>query len=530
MKFNHKIFLMPLVTALAFSLIFGLTQRAANRSAETIDRIRDEFFHALELSHDLEKDLLTIRQLLTTAVTNADDDQVTAADTVAVHFSQTVAGCLGVPRLQKMLAPLQVEFDEYFGLARTTTLEMIQQDLEDLDFQPGFLEQVGLMNQRYEKLNRDLTVVVEQTNQQLVDAIEQMDQRIGRVQRVMNLTSLVFLGVLILISILVIAAVVRPVDRMSKVAQAIAGGNLGLSLDHRSNDALGELADSIRDMQASLIRDIARREKAEADLIAAQGQIIQSEKMAVLGELVAGLAHELNTPLGTLASSADVVDRGRRIIQEKCSAGSDLQEVKADPRFIKAMLALENGVAGMTTASGRINDLVTGLKAFSQLDQAEIQQTDMDEVLQNIFHLTDGGLPEGVKLELDLGAKAPILGYPAQLNQFLLGLIMHAARDITPAGTVTVSTRLIADQVQITVTDTGCGYEPEALRALFKPGFQSDTQRVRMDWEMITVQSIVDRHRGSLAAESVPGQGTTYVINLPVWSGNSDDLPEEEQG
>ena len=182
------------------------------------------------------------------------------------------------------------------------------------------------------------------------------------------------------------------------------------------------------------------------------------------------------------------------------------------------------------TNDSRLIEQVQGLKGILNVAQVVVSSLELDEVLQNIFHLTDGGLPEGVKLELDLGAKAPILGYPAQLNQFLLGLIMHAARDITPAGTVTVSTRLIADQVQITVTDTGCGYEPEALRALFKPGFQSDTQRVRMDWEMITVQSIVDRHRGSLAAESVPGQGTTYVINLPVWSGNSEDLPEEEQG
>jgi signal transduction histidine kinase len=528
MKFNHKIFLMPLVTALAFSLIFGLTQRATNRGIETIERIRDEFFHALELSHDLEKDLLTIRQLLTTAVTNADEDQVAAADTVAAHFRQTVAGCLGVPGLQELLAPLHVEFDGYFDLARLTTLEMIQQDLEALDFQPGFLERVGLMNERYEKLNRELTAVVEITNRQLEDAIGQMGERVGLVRRVMNLTSLVFLGVLVLISILVIAAVVRPVNRMSRVAQAIAGGDLGLSLEHQSKDALGELADSIRDMQASLIRDIARREKAEAHLIAAQGQIIQSEKMAVLGELVAGLAHELNTPLGTLASSADVVDRGRRIIQEKCATGSDLQEVVTDARFIKALQALEQGVVGMSAASGRIDDLVTGLKAYSQLDQAELQQTDVDEILQNIFPLTEGGLPAGVRLEMDLGAKAPILGYPAQLNQLTLGLIMHAARDIAPPGTVTVKTQLIADQVQIMVTDTGCGHEPEALRALFKPGFQADTQRMRMDWEMITVQSIVDRHRGSLAAESVPGQGTTYVINLPVWSGISKDLPEGE--
>jgi signal transduction histidine kinase len=530
MKFNHKIFLMPLVTALAFSLIFVLTKRATDRSAETVGRIQDEFFHALELSHDLEKDLLNIRQLLTGAVTNADEDQVAAADTVAGHFRQTVAGCRGVPGLEAKLSPLLAEFDAYFQLARLTTLEMINQDLEQLDFQPGFLERVASMNRRYAQLEHNLTEVVKETNEELEAAIDRMGQRIGRVRRVMNLTSLVFLGVLVLISVLVIAGIVRPVHRMSKVAQAIAGGDLGLSLEHRSNDALGELADSFRDMQSSLIRDIARREKAEADLIAAQGQIIQSEKMAVLGELVAGLAHELNTPLGTLASSADVVDRGRRIIREKCRSGADLQELTADPRFQKAMLALENGTAGLSAAADRIGDLVAGLKAFSQLDQAELQQAVIDEILENIFHVTEGGLPEGVQLELDLGAAAPILAYPAQLNQMLLGLIMHAARDITPPGTVTVQTRVIADQVQVIVADTGCGYEPDALRALFKPGFQADTQRVRMDWDMITVQSIVDRHHGSLAAESRPGEGTTYVINLPVWSRKGQETRGQEAG
>ena len=122
MKFNHKIFLMPLVTALAFSLIFVLTQRASNKSAETVNRIRDEFFHALNLSHDLEKDLLDVRQLLTSAINLADEDQVAAADTVALHFRQTVAGCLGVPGLAEKLGPLQKEFDDYFDLARSTTL------------------------------------------------------------------------------------------------------------------------------------------------------------------------------------------------------------------------------------------------------------------------------------------------------------------------------------------------------------------------------------------------------------------------
>ena len=141
--------------------------------------------------------------------------------------------------------------------------------------------------------------------------------------------------------------------------------------------------------------------------------------------------------------------------------------------------------------------------------------------MTNTAKLVDRNLPAGVELRLELGETTPILGYPAQLNQLFLSLMMHAIRDITAPGHVTVKTEQIADQVQITVRDSGCGYEPDALQALFKPGFKSDSSRVRMDWEMITVGSIVDRHGGSLAAESVPGQGTTYVINLPVWSKES---------
>jgi len=321
-------------------------------------------------------------------------------DTVAAHFRETIAGCAGVPGLESRLAPMQEEFDDYFEIARISTREMIAQDLMDLDFPPGFLDRVALMNQRYDKLNRDLIQVVAETNEHMARAIDRMGVRIDRVRWIMNVTSIVFLGVLVLLSILVTAAIVRPVHRMSKVAQAIAGGDLGQSLDHQSNDALGELADSIRDMQAALIRDIARREKAEADLIAAQGQIIQSEKMAVLGELVAGLAHELNSPLGTLASSADVVDRSRKIIQEKCAAGTDLEEVRTDPRFQRAILALGNGIHGMGAASDRINELVTGLKAFSQLDKADFQQTDLNEGLRNTLNLVDREFPEGVELKL----------------------------------------------------------------------------------------------------------------------------------
>jgi signal transduction histidine kinase len=514
MKFKHKILLSPLLTALAFALLFGITLRASNRSSQTITRIQDEFFHALELSHDLEVDLLTIRHLLTEAVTNGNEDLLEDAIEVADRFRTTIDGCREVPALADQLGPLKVEFDAYFELARLTTLRMLDQNMElDLDFDESLYIDIGQMNSSYAELESHLAQVVDDNNDQLEAAIVKTRDGLIRSRRVMNITSILFLALLVILSIGVSASVLRPVHRMSRVAKSIAGGDLGKELEFDSKDELGELADSFRDMQAALIRDIARREQAEADLISAQGQIIQSEKMAVLGKLVAGLAHELNTPLGTLASAADVTDRSRLIIREKFSVDG---EGAADPRLQRALTALDQGVVNMTAASQRIDELVTGLRSFSQLDKAEYQLTDINEGMTATLNLAASQIPEGVEVIRELGEIEPILGYPAQLNQLFLGLIRHAVQDVEAPGTVTVTTAMGEDRVRVTVADTGCGYDKRALAALFNPGFRAETSRVRMDWGLVTCNRIVDRHGGTLNTDSEPGHGTTYRIEIPV--------------
>jgi len=519
MKFNHKIMLSPLVTALAFTLLFVLTYRATNRSSETITRIQDEFFHSLELSHDLETNLLTIRHLLTEAVTNGNEDLIVEAEEAAAGFRATVVACRDVPSLSGMLAPLNADFEQYWSLALVTTREMVEQDQElSLEFSAELYQNIGLMNQRYHALRDNMAVVVADNNTQLETAIETMRDRIARIRRVMNITSLVFVGILFVLSVIVIGSIVRPVHRMSKVALGIADGDLGLELDHRSNDALGELADSFRKMQAALISEFERREKAEVELIAAQGQVIQSEKMAALGKLVAGLAHELNTPLGTMASSVDVVDRSRRIILEKCAGAGTLADIRQDNRFGRATHAMEDGVANLQTASARIGELVAGLKSFSQLDKAEFQQTDVNDSLRTILQLVERRLPADVTVDLQLGDLDPVLGYPAQLNQLFLNLIQHAIRDIDPPGRITLTTTQEGQEVVTTLTDTGRGYAPDSLKALFNPNFRAASSRMAVDWEMVACNRIVGLHQGTLTAESRLGEGTTYRITIPVWS------------
>ncbi len=519
MKFTHKIMLIPLVTAVAFLVIFVVTQRAAERSSEVIGRIQDEFYYAAELSHALQIDLLTIRHLLTVAATNGNEDALQEAEEVSVRFHATVAGCRGVPVLAAMLEPLVRDFERYYRQARLTSTQMLEQSGElDLDFDQALFDDVREMNRRYQELSEDIGIVVDRNNAQLELAIANTRARIVRLRWVMNLTSIVFLGLLLILSVMAIGSIVRPIHRMSRVAQAISGGDLNQELDYRSGDALGELADSIREMQSSLISDISRREKAEADLIAAQGQVIQSEKMAVLGKLVAGLTHELNTPLGTLASSVDVVGRSRSIIVDKYSGENLPDSLGKDPRFAKAIQAMARGVDSLSVATARIEELVTGLKVFSQMDQGEVQQTDINGGLEATLNLITHEIPAGLEIERRFTAVEPVLAYPAQLNQAFLSLIRHAARDTIPPGTVTVSTEQTGDRVRVTITDTGCGYQPDALLALFNPSFKADTSRMRMDWEMVTASRIVEQHHGWLTAKSDPGQGTRYVVEIPIWS------------
>ena len=503
--------LLPVVTAVAFTVLFLIALVAMRNSDQTISRIQDEFFHALELSHDLETQALSLRHMMTESFTSGNLELLSDADDLAADFRQTLAGCRMIPEFQGgRLDSLQAAFDGYYDLARDVIQELTDPAQElDLDFDVGLYERVALMNGRYLALEDMLAEIVTWTEQELTASLQSTRERVVKVRRRMNVVSIVFLGIMIVMSTGAVASIVRPLRGMSAVAKSIAGGDLSRKLDYRSSDELGELADSFRDMQTALIEDIRQREAAEADLIAAQGQIIQSEKMAALGKLVAGLAHELNTPVGVVTSAADVMNRSRDILER--THGAD----DTDQRAERALRAMNGSADNLAAAAGRIRELVDGLKAFSQLDQAEFQQTDLNAGLRATLTVVGHDIPSSIDVSLDLGKIPHVLGYPAQLNQLFLQLIRRAVRDIDPPGRVTITTQADDTAVTVAISDTGHGYDRATLHRLFEPGFRDAIDRTRMDWGLVTAARIAQRHGGELTAQSEPGTGSTFTLRIP---------------
>ena len=239
----------------------------------------------------------------------------------------------------------------------------------------------------------------------------------------------------------------------------------------------------------------------------AQSQLVQSEKMAAVGNLVAGVVHELNSPAAALVSGMDVQVRAAARI--RALAGKAEDDAAALER---ALDALSTGAENATLACKRIAKMVRSLQSFSQLDQSEFQRADIHDGIESTISLVRARWGNDVEWVTKFGALPAIECYPGALNQALMILLVNAAESIEGSGTVTVATEVSKGRIQLRVSDTGCGIAVDKLQNLFEIGFNRSGARVRMTTGLANVRATVDKHHGSISVESAPGQGTSFVI------------------
>jgi hemerythrin-like metal-binding protein len=260
----------------------------------------------------------------------------------------------------------------------------------------------------------------------------------------------------------------------------------------------------------------------------AQNQIVQSEKLAAIGQLAAGVAHEINNPIGfvnsNLGTLKSYVERllGLLDLYDKHVAGNasetpELAAAKqnADLDFLRQdIVAL---IAESREGLDRVKKIVQDLKDFSHINEAELHDADINSGLESTLNVVWNELKYKAQVTKQYGELPPVRCIAGQINQVLMNLLVNAAQAIEQRGTIAVSTGRDGDEVWIAVTDNGRGMTPDVKKRVFEPFFT--TKPVGQGTGLglsLSYDIVVKKHGGRFEVESEPGVGTTFRVWLPI--------------
>lgn len=252
-----------------------------------------------------------------------------------------------------------------------------------------------------------------------------------------------------------------------------------------------------------------RAERALAELQVAQSQLVQSAKMAALGELVAGVAHEINNPLAFATSHLTTARQSLDTVAPIVEA-SPSPEVKA--AWTKALHRLREMGAGL----GRISELVLQLRTFSRLDEGQRKSIDVRECLESVLMILGHRLGDRISVTLELNGPEHIECYPGPLNSAVLNLVSNAIDAIVETGSIVVKTSLRGDWFLLSVVDDGSGIPDDLKERVIEPFFTTKPVGKGTGLGLSITYSIAKRHGGHLEIDSALGRGTTMTLAFPL--------------
>lgn len=280
--------------------------------------------------------------------------------------------------------------------------------------------------------------------------------------------------------------------------------------------------------QATLFQTLDQKnhqlEETLQELQQAQLYLIQSEKMAVLGQFVAGIAHEVNTPLGTMISNTNTL--------KTCLQKIEGLELPQTPDLAKLMGSM-GGLLDLNKMAGeRIQEIVKNLRNFARLDESEMKTVDIHEGIESTILVMSSSIPRGVSIVRNYGKDIPAIScYPGLLNQVFMNLLVNATHALdeklqkeklqepgSDAASITINSEYDeqAKRIYVRFTDNGKGISPENLTRIFDPGFTTKGAGVGTGLGLALCYRIVEKHHGRISVESTLGQGTSFTVSLPA--------------
>jgi signal transduction histidine kinase len=360
-------------------------------------------------------------------------------------------------------------------------------------------------------------------------------------------------SLVVLFTYIIAGGITIPLKSLIHSVSIIARGNFNEKVPIRSSDELGVLAANFNKMAKALsaremqLQEMARNlegmvrdrtielenshealKRAYLDLQNAQEQLVQTEKMASLGQLVSGIAHEIKNPLNFIYGNTGFLSDYIRKLQDLVESFEKLESISAEDRgkmhqhkerihysFIQDDLKVL--ISNFSEGAQRINAIVSDLRTFSRMDADAISEVDVHASLEMSLNLLRNQYRNRIELHKEYGDIPKIQGFSGKLNQVFMNLLSNAFQAVPEKGDVWIRTRTNNSAIEVEIEDNGVGIPSEKLKRIFEPFFTTKPVGQGTGLGLSISYGIIEQHGGKIHVTSTPQEGSVFLVRLPVF-------------
>lgn len=429
---------------------------------------------------------------------------------------------------------------------------------------------LGKSKDAYTATSADLVSLVSLSKLDAFKATKRAEKTFTNTKNFTRLTFIIVLGISLFLTFMLIRLITIPIKQLDRAAVAVAKGNLNIWLDINSKDEIGRLAktfltmaESLRNYQrrneeqsAALLKqqaelqdknseltqksksleqqkiEIEKKNKdlqqAFVDLKYTQNKLIQSEKLASLGQLTAGIAHEINNPINFVMSNIlplrndindilNLVKKYDELVKTKCynQEFEEIEKFKGKIDYTYLLNEIESLLNGMDEGANRTADIVKGLRNFSRMDEGVMVLADINLGIDSTLIMLKNVIKNRIEVKREFGKIPMILCYPGKLNQVFLNILSNAKDSIVDKGTIFIKTWHDKDFVYVSIKDSGIGMSEEVKSHIFEPFYTTKEVGKGTGLGLSITYGIVSDHNGKIDVISEEGKGTEFIISLP---------------